>query len=410
MVNCCVSLLTFFISSYYFSVDQSTTLDTTSMLPQSSLSGEEEWYPQKQEKKKRQEDKQQKPEAMHHANHHHGNREQYLRHPDQSVPDRDDTRNGDSSQASVDTLLSDMSLESDQLYRLLGAQGVRKLSSKLARLQSKIEKQKEHHRKREEQLAQKKRSGEPKMASTPASHQRVSVDNLLLQKVADVVKVKGDVSGHTLSPVAERSHEMLEMPSQITNQSALSDRHQGQRHPSATRHGGEKTVKHHSRLSDHQIKKMERRRKHRHVNYRDDFHVTYGSDSLTDSVSDGSVPCTCRPRRTRSLQDIAAKARSKATVTIEPKSHIIRKGTFKKPSVPTRGSRLPSRIPVQGAEDPTSQKSPEPRRATKGTAFMITFPSDKGKGKKDENKPTDEENRSKPKRHLQYRHRETGDG
>ncbi|XP_072026974.1 LOW QUALITY PROTEIN: uncharacterized protein [Amphiura filiformis] len=415
------------------SVDQSTTMETT-YARQSSTTSEEESQLESKKTTKKPETKEQHPPQ------HHQKAEKEHRPPQHRQKTEKERKNGedkgqrqeskvqrqpsgpdesaidDSSLTSVDTLLSDLSLESDQLYRLLGAQGVRKLSSKLVNLQNKIDRQKEHHRKRDEQS---RKHGAPKMASTPA---QLDVDSNI-QKVVDTVKgskSNGHVlssAGHMLSPVAERSQETIEMSSQITFESAVSDHE-----PKVE--AKEKPVKPHRKhiLTERQLKKLERRKKHKYVNYRDDFHISYGSEAQSDSVSEGSVPCTCRPRRTQSLQDVAPKLRSKAAVTIEPKSHVIRKGTFRKTS--TKGGRLPSRIPVHCAEDietrdmgtnypsPAAQRTAEERRPPKGTAFTITFKSDKRKGKdgKQQAEEEDAEENGKRKKRLQYRHRGTADG
>ncbi|XP_033125548.1 uncharacterized protein LOC117123658 [Anneissia japonica] len=47
-----------------------------------------------------------------------------------------------------ETTLSDLSVDSEKLYRMLGPKGVEKLSSKLTKLQQRIEIQKEHHKRR----------------------------------------------------------------------------------------------------------------------------------------------------------------------------------------------------------------------------------------------------------------------
>ena len=332
----------------------------------------------------------------------------------QLFPNRDESATEDSSMTSVDTLLSDLSLESDQLYRLLGAQGVRKLSSKLARLQSKIDRQKEHQRKREEQNA---KHVAPKMASTPAS-QAPSNGDSTIHKVADVMK--GSKSngflppGHMLSPVAERSHETIELPSHITSESAVSEQEpQSREKPVLKPH--RKTV-----LTDRQMKKMERRRKHKHIRHKDDFQVSYGSETQTDSLSEASVPCTCRPRKTKSLQDIAAKARSKAAVTIEPKSHTIRKGGTFRVKASQKASRLPTRIPVDSVQtrdagtnypSPAQKAAEDQRRTSRGTAFTITFPAaDKKKGKNGKQAEEDVEENERKQKRLQYRLRGTADG
>ena len=409
-------MLNIFVSHSNCSADQSTSVDSA-LIWQSANTSEEQYPPERRKHTKKPEmrESHQKPDTKpwYRKDGETKQTQEESTHS-QLFPNRDESATEDSSMTSVDTLLSDLSLESDQLYRLLGAQGVRKLSSKLARLQSKIDRQKEHQRKREEQNA---KHAAPKMASTPAQ-QAPSNGDSTIHKVGDVMK--GSKSngflppGHMLSPVAERSHETIELPSQITSESAVSEQE-----PQVS--AREKPVKPHRKtvLTDRQMKKLERRRRHKHIKHKDDFQVSYGSETQTDSLSEASVPCTCRPRKTKSLQDIAAKARSKAAVTIEPKSHTIRKGTFRvKASQKT--SRLPTRIPVDSVQtrdagtnypSPAQKAAEEQRRASRGTAFTITFPSaDKKKGKNDEQPDEDVEEFKRKHKRIQYRLRGTADG
>ena len=397
-------------------MDQSTTMETT-YARQSSTSEEETQMEIKQTTTKKPETKERHPPSRQKVDKQHKNGENRNRRQRQESgsqdrqPQPEESTMEDSSLTSVDTLLSDLSLESDQLYRLLGAQGVRKLSSKLVKLQNKIDKQKEHHRKHDEHG---RKHGAPKMASTPA---QIDQDTTI-QKVVDTIKgskSNGHVlssAGHMLSPVAERSQETIEMSSQITLESAVSDQEP------AVKQTTEKPAKHQRRhiLTERQLKKLERRRKHKHVNYRDDFYISYGSETpQTDSLSEGSLPCTCRPRRTKSLQDMAARGRSKAAVTIEPKSHAIRRSTYRAKSSP-KASRLPSRIPVHSGDDTEMGDTGLPpqaaKKAQKGTAFTITFKSDKRKGKdnKQHEAEESEENGKRQRRLLQYRQRGTADG
>lgn len=287
--------------------------------------------------------------------------------------------------ANEETLLTDMSLESDRLLELLGPDGIRKLSSKLVKLQRKIDRQREHHRKRTEEQSRDKQSTKTKaqrhdapVSSTPA------VDDLSstatsgsMEEVPDTVGANLRVGKQTslepsLSPVQEASFRSTEDSVFDTTESTPPEASVPDR--KITRQGRV--------VDDGQM--VKRRKDFAH---HDDFGVTYNTDSFSDAGSDTSVPCACKPKRSHSIHGFTSRAREHATdaMSKENKPDTEKDEVFKKPS---KGS---SRIPVRDS-DPTSRNGTtaagtaqdKPQKVKPGTAFVI----DVGRGDRENGKDT----------------------
>ncbi len=226
---------------------------------------------------------------------------------------------------------------------------MRKLGSKLAKLQRKIDRQREHHRRRlkghgnePSTKDEQKQKGAPVMASTPASSAGENVDDerKTLRPSAPPASA--------LSPVLETSHDVESSPG--TSESTLTDqRHQYPKRSMST---------------------------HRH---KDDFYVTYSSsDVQSDTTSEASVPCTCKPKRfkrSRSLHDILGVEgphQPQDRVREEVKEERRRQeDNIKMRSRNNRESRLPTRIPA-GTITPTVKSTQLPQKK-RGTAFTVEF-------------------------------------
>ncbi|XP_054766416.2 uncharacterized protein LOC129273414 [Lytechinus pictus] len=280
-----------------------------------------------------------------------------------------------------ESLLTDMSLESDRLLELLGPDGIRKLSSKLVKLQRKIDRQREHHRKRTEEQNRDKQATKKKghlhdvpVSSTPA------VDDLSSTAKSGAMEELSDTAGAhlrvgkqaslepALSPVQEASLRSTEGSAYDTAESTPPEPFIPDR--KITRQGrvGEngQTAKRRKDFAHH-----------------DDFGVTYTTDSFSDAGSDASVPCACKPKRSHSIHGFTSRAREHATdkISKETKPDTERDEVFKQPS---KGL---SRIPVRDS-DPSSRAGSSnagPAQKMKpGTAFVI----DVGRGDKKTGKDT----------------------
>ncbi|XP_033632954.1 uncharacterized protein LOC117294586 isoform X1 [Asterias rubens] len=263
------------------------------------------------------------------------------------APPQEALQHGDSSEElSIQSFISDLSLESDQLYNLLGEQGVRKLGSKLAKLQRKIDRQREHHRRRlkEHELPtqdEQKQKSAPVMASTPSSSagENIEDDRKTLRPSIPPASV--------LSPVLETSHDLESSPG--TSESTLTD--QRQYYP--------------KRMSSHR--------------HKDDFCVAYSSsDVQSDALSEASVSCTCKPRfkRSRSLHDIHGveephQPQDRLRDDVNQKRRRRDEESVKMRSRNNRESRLPTRIPA-GTMTPAVKSSQIPQKK-RGTAFTVEF-------------------------------------
>ncbi|KAJ8025713.1 Alstrom syndrome protein 1 [Holothuria leucospilota] len=259
----------------------------------------------------------------------------------------------DVTEPSPEAVLSDLSLDSEQLLLLLGSHGIKKLSSKLLNLQQRIEKQKEHHRKQyggqksrkpKHTVGKKKTIPRPAHASTPAE----PPDAELVKEVAEIVRGKVEEEDRTTSTVSSltvASRQISEPDSvpESSSESTLID----------TRH----------------ISKTERKPQVRQLP-KDDSEVEYRT---SEAESDVSVLCSCRPvlRRPRSAQE---RGRSEPETGIPQRIDL--GGVFKRPNgvAPRTSSRIPvkdygGRLPDG---DNRNHVSPTPtKKIPRGTAFTI---------------------------------------
>ncbi|XP_071494845.1 uncharacterized protein [Diadema antillarum] len=302
------------------------------------------------------------------------------RSPEQSAEaSRSSTLQYDTSQDTLTELAAsqDMSLESDRLLQLLGPDGIRKLSSKLVKLQRKIDRQREQHRKRADEKGRdesarrdsSKRRGHREEA-TPASTPTVD-ESMLSSAASTLTEDSSDVSnGHhrlgkqaslepSLSPVQEASFRSTEESVYDTAESSPPEAKAQERQPDKTEKAKESTYL------------AKRRRDYAH---KDDFGVTYNTDSLSDTGSDVSIPCACRPKRSHSIHGITNRAREQATekMSKQTKMDVERNEVFKKPS--KSSSRIPVRdvdvVRENGAAATRAQEKPQ-KQAKPGTAFVI---------------------------------------
>ena len=253
-----------------------------------------------------------------------------------------------SEELSMQSFITDLSMESDQLFHLLGEQGVRKLGSKLAKLQRRIDRQREHHRRRMKgQETESAFRGDPKqkdvpvMASTPASSIEESIEDN-----RNTLRPAAPPTASVLSPVLETSRDVETSPT--TSESTATEQRHYYQHP---------------------------KRGISQQRHKDDFHITYSSSELqSDTVSEASVPCTCRParfKRSRSLHDIARveerqQAQDRPVEVDKERKRREEGGVIKMQSRIKRESRLPTRIPAGPVTPGTksSQLPPKKRVST----------------------------------------------
>ena len=296
--------------------------------------------------------------------------------------------------ATQESLLYDLSLESDRLLQMLGPDGIRKLSSKLVKLQRKIDRQREQHRKREEEQkkdikkASSKRKGqqdEVPISSTPAIEDSLSSElSSAIEDVSDDYHHLGKQASlePSLSPVPEASIR--------SNEDSIYDTAESS--PPDVPIVDKKAAKRGKAKSSSQTTKRTR-----DITHKDDFGVTY-NESLSDAGSDTSVPCACMPRRSHSIHGITKRIREKAAdkMSKETKMEVESDEVFKKPSAAL--SKIPVKDSTSRSRKDTVNGQPveeRPQKVKPGMAFIIDVGRNNGnKGAKDNNVLTRRQNYS----------------
>ncbi|XP_077992585.1 uncharacterized protein LOC144446646 isoform X2 [Glandiceps talaboti] len=188
------------------------------------------------------------------------------------------------------SMSSNMSYETERLYKMLGPRGVRHLGVKLARLQRKIDKQRERHDRSQAKKIERQKhydkqrdiSESTLSSSTSVSSDQSAIDTDRLVRAFGSNRVDLNpptIPTSALSPVPEADLQSVTMAS-ITTESTITE------------------------------EKVKRTSKPVSVKSTDDFNVKYGSSSdiTLESMSDASC-CQLfpQPKRASSLHDIAEK-------------------------------------------------------------------------------------------------------
>ncbi|XP_077866301.1 uncharacterized protein LOC102803452 [Saccoglossus kowalevskii] len=266
------------------------------------------------------------------------------------------------------SMASNMSYETERLYKMLGPRGVRHLGVKLARLQRQIDKQRERHERHQAKRVERQRHyDKQRVFESESTLSAESIDTERLVRAFGPERV--NIYASTPVPSTGRTAELQESEmsqASITTESTLTEE-RGRSRPCLTK-----------------------------VKSRDDFDVRYGSSSETIS-SESSVHFS-RNKRARSLHDIvgekhsdarevkAYQRRVKETKPVERKKvkrfeyfEIDDEG-FKKPIKPA-AKKMNANTKTTDSDDTSTRDigttfpSPDVRTRKKkgGTAFTVTL-------------------------------------
>ncbi|XP_070539643.1 uncharacterized protein [Ptychodera flava] len=269
----------------------------------------------------------------------------------------------DQDTATDTSMASNMSYETERLYKMLGPRGVRHLGVKLARLQRKIDKQRERHERHQAKRVERQKhydkqrgideSAASSSTSLSSGQSGISAGRLINQLGQDQIQ-SSTPQVSALSPVKEADLRSV----------------------SATSISTESTI------TEDVVRRKARPAK---AHSRDDFEVKYGySDVTTDSLSDASCcRVSDRPKRALSLHDIANKREKHHDKARDPQTY------HKKPAKTRVTEKKPKKYEYFEIDDEGFKKpnKPAPKKAItqKGIAANVevaptkdvgtTFPS-----------------------------------